>query len=70
MVKRRRERCETRSGENRREMRSSAQMNVEVLSHAKINHQTAFTSLTSALAKVLISSKLRGRSPSVDSRVK
>lgn len=58
-----------RSGKNRREMRSSTHTNVEVLSHPKIN-QRAFTSLTSALAQAVISSKLRGWSPSVDSRVK
>lgn len=32
-----REGCETRSDENRRDMRSSEEMNVEVLSHVKIN---------------------------------
>lgn len=66
MIKKRREGCETRSDENRREMRSSEEMNVEVLSHIKINQLSPHP----ALAKAPICSELRGWSPSVDSRGK
>lgn len=44
VVKKRREGCETRSDENRRDMRSSEEMNVEVLSHVEINQLSPHSS--------------------------
>lgn len=45
MIKKRREGCETKSNENRRDMRSNEEMNVEVLSHVKINQLSPHSSL-------------------------
>lgn len=50
MIKKRKEECEMRSDENKRDMKSSEEMNVEVLSHVKINQVSPHSSLGKSIS--------------------